>query len=106
VDHFDQDQGRGAYWNTSFFLWRLFRIGARGTDMKVKLELTRAGRRLHQSTYEIEDAQSFGAAWEDVWAQVRETCMARATSIGALMDTMHESVIDELDGATMTLTRL
>jgi len=74
--------------------------------MKVKLEVIKSGKRLHEGTYEIDDTRSFGAAWEDVWAKVRENCMAQATSIGALMDTMHESVIDELNGATVKLTKL
>jgi hypothetical protein len=74
--------------------------------MKVKLEVTKGNKRLHRGVYEIDDSQTFGAAWEDVWIKVREDCMAKATSIGALMDTMHESVIDELNGATMKLTRL
>lgn len=74
--------------------------------MKVKLEVTKAGARLHQGIYDVDDAQAFGAAWQDVWAKIREGCMAKATSIGALMDTMHESVIDELNGATIRLTKL
>jgi len=74
--------------------------------MKVKLEVTKTGKRLHEGTYEIDDLKTFGAAFEDVWAKVRESYMAKSTSIGALMDTMHESVIDELDGATLKLTRL
>jgi len=73
--------------------------------MKVRIELMKAGRSLHDGTYEIDDSRTFGAAWEDVWAKVRADCMAKATSIGALMDTMHESVIEELNGATITLTR-
>ena len=32
--------------------------------------------------------------------------MAKATSIGALMDTMHESVIEEFNGAQIRLTKL
>ena len=42
----------------------------------------------------------------DVWVKVREQCDAKATSIGALMDSMHESVIDELDGAEIMLRRI
>jgi len=75
-------------------------------DMRVRLELTKANIRLHEGTYEIDDLETFGAAWEDVWVKVREGCMAEATSIGALMDTMHESVIDRLNGTTIKLTRL
>jgi hypothetical protein len=74
--------------------------------MKVKLEVTKAGRRLHEGAYEIDDTESFGAAWQDVWVKARERCMAKATSIGDLMDSMHESVIDELNGAVIKLTKL
>jgi hypothetical protein len=74
--------------------------------MKVKLELLKAGRRLHQGVYEIDDNESFGAAWRDVWSKSREAWMARTTSIGALMDTMHEGVIDELNGAEIRLSKL
>lgn len=74
--------------------------------MKVKLEVAKGDKRLHQGVYEIDDSQTFGAAWQDVWVKVREDCMGKATSIGALMDTMHESVIDELNGATIKLMRL
>ena len=74
--------------------------------MKVKLEIDKSGRRLHEGSYEIDDIESFGAAWQDVWSKLRERWMASTTSIGALMDTMHESVIDELDGAQITLKKL
>jgi hypothetical protein len=39
----------------------------------------------------------------DIWMKVLAQCDAKATSIGALMDSMHESVIDKLDGAEITL---
>jgi hypothetical protein len=74
--------------------------------MKVRLEVTKAGRCLHQGVYEIDDNASFGAAFADVWVKIREQCAARATSIGALMDTMHESVVDELNGAEIKLQRI
>ena len=73
--------------------------------MRVRLEVMKADERLHDGTYEIDDSRTFGAAWEDVWVKVRAACMAKATSIGALMDTMHESVIDEINGATIRLTK-
>jgi hypothetical protein len=73
--------------------------------MKVKLEVTKANKRLHQGIYEIDDSQTFGAAFVDVWVKVREGCMADAPSVGALMDTMHEGVIDRLNGATINLVR-
>jgi len=77
-----------------------------GPVMRVRLELVKGGRRLHQGTYEIDDNASFGAACADVWVKLREACAERATSIGALMDTMHESVLDELNGAEIRVERL
>jgi hypothetical protein len=73
--------------------------------MKVKLEIAKSGRRLHEGTYEIDDQESFGAAWQDVWLKVRQRWMGKTTSIGDLMDSMHEGVIDELNGAEIKLTR-
>jgi hypothetical protein len=74
--------------------------------MRVKLELMKAGKRLHQGVYDIDDNASFGTACADAWVKIREQCAAKATSIGALMDTMHESVIDELDGAEIRLQKI
>lgn len=74
--------------------------------MKVKLEVRKAGERLHAGTYEIDDNQSFGSACADVWVKIRERCAAKATSIGALMDSMHESVLDELNGAELRVEKL
>jgi len=74
--------------------------------MRVQFEIIKSGRMVHQGVYEIDDNASFGTACADVWVKIREQCAARATSIGALMDTMHESVIDELDGAEIRLRRI
>ncbi len=74
--------------------------------MKVKLEITKAQRRLHAGTYEIDDAASFGAACADAWVKIRELCIADSTSIGELMETMHESVLAELNGAEIKLEKL
>ncbi len=74
--------------------------------MKVQLELTKAGKRLHHAAYHIDDPESFGAAWQDVWVKARERFVSRSTSIGALMDTMHEGVIEELNGAKLGLRKL
>ena len=74
--------------------------------MRVQFEIIKSGRMLHQSVYEIDDNASFGTACADVWVKIREQCDAKATSIGALMDSLHESVIDELDGAEIRLRRI
>jgi len=74
--------------------------------MKVKLEIVKAGARLHEEIYEIDDSESFAAAWKDVWIKARERWMAKPTSVGELMDSLHGTVIDELSGAQLKLTKL
>ncbi len=74
--------------------------------MKVRLAIAKGGTLLHDEIYEIDDAASFGAAWADVWVRVRERCMTEATSIGSLVDTLQENVLDALDGSTLTTTKL
>ncbi len=74
--------------------------------MKFKLEITKAGKRLHEGTYELDDIETFSAAWKDVWVKARERWMAKTTSIGELMDTIHEGVLDELNGAQIKLQKL
>ncbi|HUI14951.1 MAG TPA: hypothetical protein VL048_15950 [Xanthobacteraceae bacterium] len=74
--------------------------------MKVKLEIVKAGRRLHEGVYEIDDTASFGAAWQDVWSRARERWMAKTSSIGDLMDSIHDGVIGELNGAEIKLSKL
>jgi hypothetical protein len=41
-----------------------------------------------------------------MWVKIREQCAAKATSIGDLMDTMHENVLDELNGAEIKLQKI
>ena len=41
-----------------------------------------------------------------MWVKIWEQCAANATSIGALMDSMHESVLDELNGAEIRLHKI
>jgi len=73
--------------------------------MKVTLEIAKSGRRLHRGTYEVDDPESFGAAWQDVWVKMRQRWMADRTSVGDLMDSIHEGVIDELNGAEIRLSK-
>jgi len=74
--------------------------------MKYKLEVVKAGKSLHEGIYDFDDTESFGAAWKDVWVKARERWMGKTTSIGELMDTIHEGVLDELNGAQIKLQKL
>lgn len=74
--------------------------------MRVKLTIVKSGKALHEGIYDLDDKTSFGAACAEAWTGIRERCAAEASSIGELMETMNESVIDELDGAEIKLTKL
>ena len=70
--------------------------------MRVKLQIKKDGAPWYQGVYEIFDAASFGEACADAWAQLREQKLQKATSIGALYDTLDEHLIDELQVAEIS----
>ena len=74
--------------------------------MKVKLQIRRGGVSLHEGTYEVSEADSFGHACAHAWQSVHEKNERKATSIGALMEVMAENVLDELDGADIRVSRI
>jgi hypothetical protein len=75
--------------------------------MKIKLVIRKKkGGTLYQGVHEITDAESFGRAFADVWAQVHNRQLQKATSIGALMDALNDDVLDELDGAQIDLEKV
>jgi hypothetical protein len=74
--------------------------------MKLKLVVTRKdGHPLYEGVHEIVDAESFGGAFTDVWALVHDRQLQKSTSIGALMETLSEGVLEELDGAVIGLRK-
>jgi len=73
--------------------------------MKVKLQITKDGTSLYAGAHEIKDAQSFGKACSDAWQQLRQAQLNRETSIGAVMEHVNDSVLNQLDGSTITITR-
>ena len=74
--------------------------------MKVKLIIRkRKGTPLYEGLHEITDAESFGRAFADVWARLQDQRLQKTTSIGALMETLNEDVIGELDGAQISLEK-
>jgi len=73
--------------------------------MQIKLRIERSGSPLFEGTYEITDADSFGHACADAWEQMRTRRLDKASSVGALMDMLHQNVLEELQGAQITLSR-
>ncbi len=74
--------------------------------MKAKLQIRRGSVQLHDGVYEISDADSFGQACAHAWRRIHTQKEKEANSIGALMDVISESVLDELDGAEIRITRV
>ena len=73
--------------------------------MKVKLRI-RKGSTLYEAVHTITDADSFGRAFADVWIQLHNRRLQKATSIGALMETLNEGVVEELNGAHISLDKV
>jgi hypothetical protein len=73
--------------------------------MKVKLKIEKGDGVLYEQSYDIADAESFGQACADAWRQLREQRLAHATSIGELFEHLNDQLLDELNGATFSLTR-
>jgi hypothetical protein len=74
--------------------------------MKVKLSIRKKGATLYEGVHEIIDAQSFGRAFADAWAQLQDRRLQKPTSIGALMEVLNEDVVEELNGAHIGLEKL
>lgn len=74
--------------------------------MKVQLRVTRHGSPMYTGSYDIADADSFGKACADVWFQLQQQQMQQESSIGALMDHLDHSVLDQLHGAQITLHKI
>lgn len=73
--------------------------------MQVRLKISKDNGVLYEGTYDIFDAESFGAACSDAWNQLRDQRLARTTSIGALFDALDERLLDRLYGAEISLSK-
>jgi hypothetical protein len=73
--------------------------------MKTRLVVRKKGAVLYEGVHEIIDAESFGRACVDLWAQMQERRLQETTSIGALMEILNDDVLDELNGAQIELEK-
>lgn len=74
--------------------------------MKMKLTISRKGVALYEGVHEITDAESFGRAFADVWAQAQDRRLQKASSIGALMEVLNDDMLEELNGAQIGLEKV
>jgi hypothetical protein len=75
-------------------------------SMKVELRITKNGAELYAGLHNIKDSESFGRACADAWQQVQRTQLNRETSIGAVLEHVNDSVVDQLDGASISVTKV
>jgi hypothetical protein len=74
--------------------------------MKVRLSIHKAGGRLYEGDHEIVDARSFGEAFAEAWTQLQAQRLGKTPNVGALMEALGESELEELDGAEFSLRKL
>ncbi len=74
--------------------------------MKVRLRISKNGAELHSGSYEVEDAREFGNACAEAWAALRQRQLERQTRIGALMENIDRSVLDDLVNSQITIEPL
>lgn len=55
--------------------------------------------------HDVADAESFGNACADVWWNLKQKQMEKESSIGALMEHLEHDVLNQLQGANITLER-
>ncbi len=73
--------------------------------MKTRLRIQQGGSPLFEGTYDVTDSESFGRACADAGEQIRARRLDKASSVGTLMDMLNQNVLDELQGAQITLSR-
>jgi hypothetical protein len=73
--------------------------------MHIKLKITKAGTFIYEGIYDVADAESFGNACADAWWNLEQQQMEKESSIGALMEHLEHDVLNQLQGAHITLER-
>jgi hypothetical protein len=73
--------------------------------MKIRLEIRKNGRTVFESVLDATDAESFGTSWADVWNALSRQSAEATASIGTLYERLNERVVDQLNGAEISLTR-
>jgi hypothetical protein len=74
--------------------------------MKVKLSIRSKQATLYERVQDIADAEEFGRAFADIWAELQDRRLQKTTSIGALMEVLNEDVVEELNGATIGIEKM
>ena len=73
--------------------------------MKVKLRIRKKDAALYEGVHDVIDQDSFAAAFASAWQAVRQTRLEATTSVGELMDLLNDEVLDQLQGAEISIER-
>jgi hypothetical protein len=73
--------------------------------MKVQLRITKSGASIYAGTYDIWHAESFGNACADAWRKLRQQQMEKESSIGALIEHVDGGILDQLNGAHISVDK-
>jgi len=71
--------------------------------MKVTLRITKNGTSIFAGAYDVVDADSFGKACADAWLKLQQQLLDKESSIGALFEHINDNVLDQLNGAHISL---
>jgi hypothetical protein len=74
--------------------------------MKVLLQIRKDGRSIYDGIMDASEAESFGKHWAEVWSALDRQSAEAATSIGALYERLDHVVLDHLNGAEISITKL
>jgi len=73
--------------------------------MMARLTLSKDGVPLYTGVCDLSDAEHFGRACAAAWEKIKADQMAKETSIGAVMEHLHDDVLDQLNGIQINLER-
>jgi len=73
--------------------------------MNVKLRIRKHGATLFANTYDITDPESFGHACADAWYRFRMARHERAANVGELMDMQKMNILDDMEGAEISIVK-
>jgi hypothetical protein len=73
--------------------------------MNVRLRIQRGGAALYDGIHDVADAESFGRECAHAWTHLQDQKLAKATSVGALYNALEEFLLDDLEGAQISLSR-
>jgi len=74
--------------------------------MKINLQIQKGNAKLVERVCDVCDAESFGRACAEAFSELRSLELARSTSVGAMMDMLNMNVLEVLDGAAITLSKV